>query len=340
MNNDQETGGAWRTEPRIIYTRDRGIDRGKVKFASIDIGASTTRVGLLDGTGRIIGSTVWRTDPNDVMGPIIGTLGGFGSLRGIGICSAGTLSEDGRAIVRMSNTKNWNLDIVDQIEDRFGAPAILFNDCVAALLAERFKGAGRGSRNMAYVTLSTGVGAAVIDNDRLVFGKDGNAREIGHSKVAYDSKFPCGCGQYGCAESFIGGKSMGNAVRYLRRTKFRNGSSLLDRSKGLTAKSFLEISTKDRVARRIRDELGRILAIMVANINTLYDPEKVVIGGSVMRAHKDLFLGYISKWMPLYTVNRLPQVMVTELGADICLMGAGIGAVKREWVTSSFLPHP
>ena len=309
------------------------------RFASIDIGASITRIGLLDEAGRLITQSTSGTNPKDVMGPIYKALSAFGGFQGIGVCCAGTLSEDGRTIVRMSNTNTWNLNIVELVEGRFDVPVILFNDCVAALLAEKFVGDGRGSDNLAYLTLSTGVGAAVIDNDRLVFGKDGNAREIGHSKVAYDSKLRCACGEYGCVESFIGGKSMGRAVRYLRRTKFREGKSLLDRTKKLTAKAFFGIAQKDRVARQICGELGKILAVTVANLNTLYDPEKVIIGGSVMRAHKDLLLGQISRWMPEFTVNRLPRVLVTGLGDDICLIGAGIGAMKREWVMEKFLPR-
>jgi len=309
------------------------------RFAGIDIGASTTRVGLLDETGCIVAKTTSRTSPKDVMGPIYKALSRFDEFKGIGICSAGTLSEDGRAIVRMSNTSTWNLKIVDLVEKRFDVPVILFNDCVAALLAEKFVGDGRDSKNLAYLTLSTGVGAAVIDNDRLVFGKDGNAREIGHSKIAYDSKLRCACGGYGCVESFIGGKSMGRAVRYLRKTKFRDGKSLLDETDKTTAESFFAIARKDRVAREICQEIGKILAITVANVNTLYDPEKVIIGGSVMRAHKKLLLGQISKWMPAYTVNRLPKVLVTRLGDDISLIGAGIGAIRRDWVEESFLPR-
>jgi len=283
--------------------------------------------------------TTSTTNPKNLLAPIYKTLDAFEGLRGIGISSAGTLGEDGRTIARMSNTNTWNLKIVDLVEKRFGVSAMLFNDCVAALLAERFLGHGRASKNLAYLTLSTGVGAAVIDNDRLVFGKDGNAREIGHSKIAYDSRLRCGCGGYGCVESFIGGKNIGRAARYLRKTKFQDGRSILDRTGKLTAEAFFHIAQKDKVARQIRDELGRILAIAVANVNTLYDPEKVVIGGSVMRAHKNLLMGQISKWMTAYTVNRLPRVLVTELGDDICLIGAGMAVINREWVMESFLPH-
>lgn len=309
------------------------------RYASIDIGASVTRIGALDETGKLATTTSSRTNSRDLMGPIFRALDTFDDLRGIGISCAGTLGEDGRTIVRMSNTNTWNLHIVDLVEKRFDVPAILFNDCVAALLAEKFVGDGRDSKNLVYLTLSTGVGAAVIDNDRLVFGKDGNAREIGHSKIAYDSRLRCACGEYGCVESFIGGKNMGKAVRYLRKTKFGEGRSLLDAEKKLTAMRFFEIAERDTIARRIRDEIGRILAMTVANLNTLYDPEKVIIGGSVMRAHKDLLLGYVSKWLPEFTVNRLPRVMVTRIGDDIGLIGAGMGAIKRSWVEGTLQPR-
>jgi len=309
------------------------------RFASIDIGASVTRIGLLDETGRVLEQTSCRTNPSGVLVPIYKALGKFEGLRGIGIASAGTLSEDGRSIARMSNTKTWNLRIVDLVEERFHVPVILFNDCVAALLAEKFAGDGRDSRNIAYLTLSTGVGGAVIDNDRLVFGKDGNAREIGHSKIAYDSELRCACGGRGCVESFIGGKNMGRAAKYLRKTKFQKGKSLLDDVDNLTAELFFEIVRIDKVARQICGELGKILAITVANVDTLYDPEKVIIGGSVMRAHKELLLGEIARWLPANTVNRPPEVLVTRLGDNISLIGAGMGAIRRNWVEENFLPH-
>lgn len=96
-------------------------------------------------------------------------------VRGVGIASAGVINSDSGEVVFASNLSWRNVPIGTLFGQRFGLPVRLFNDANAAAIAEWLWGAGVCTRNMIYVTVSTGVGAGIVSDGRLVSGRDGSA---------------------------------------------------------------------------------------------------------------------------------------------------------------------
>jgi glucokinase len=117
------------------------------------------------------------------------------------------------AILAPPNLPGWkDVPLRDRMSARLGMPVRLENDANAAALAEWRYGAGRGAHHMAFLTMSTGVGAGLILADRLYRGHLGRASEFGHVCVEWDGE-RCGCGRRGCFEAYLGGAAWTRRLR-------------------------------------------------------------------------------------------------------------------------------
>ena len=117
-------------------------------------------------------------------------------------------------VLNPPNLPSWHDTPVRQIlEDALGRPVAIENDANAAALAEHRFGAGRGVRDLVFLTMSTGIGAGIVVDGRIVRGVASSAGEVGHIPVEWDGE-PCSCGLRGCLEAYAGGAAW---TRRLRR---------------------------------------------------------------------------------------------------------------------------
>ena len=161
---------------------------------------------------------------------------------------------------------------------RFGLPVHVDNDANLVTLAELWFGAGRSLSDFAVVTIEHGVGMGLVLNHRIYRGAQGLGMELGHTKVQLDGAL-CRCGQRGCLEAYIADYALAReATTALNRTHKESQSigvlleSLYDHAKaGNTA------------ARSIFRRAGRYLAVGLANVVNLFDPELIILSGERMR---------------------------------------------------------
>lgn len=305
-------------------------------FVGIDIGGTKIRVALGDESGKIIKAFREDADHKNMMDQIYGWLERFPEFEGIGVSAGGPLLLKKGTIVNPPNMEIRNLNIIDMLEKRFGKKSYLLNDCVAGVLAEKFFGAAKNYDNAVYLTLSTGIGAGVIANGKLVLGKDGNAHEVGHFLLQMDSDMKCGCGSYGHWEAYCGGKSIPNYVKHLLESDYKDEETPIRKATGpLTAKALFDYAKEDKIAAEITERIARINAVMIANIVNAYDPEIITIGGSIMLHNKELMLRMIEKHTEDYVINRMPEIKVTHLGEDTPLLGAIASVAHRDWIEKS-----
>ncbi len=112
-----------------------------------------------------------------------------------------------------SNLRDWNdFPIVKLFQDRFNVPVVLDNDANAAALGEYVYGAGRGYKNIVYVTVSTGIGGGIILNGEILHGVAAGAGELGHTIVQPDG-IRCNCGSVGCLETICAGVHIARRAR-------------------------------------------------------------------------------------------------------------------------------
>ena len=236
----------------------------------------------------------------------------------VGVGCGGPLSRKRGMILSPTNLPGWDeFPIVELLEKRFGVPVMLDNDANAAALGEREYGAGRGFRNLVYVTISTGIGGGVIVNGELVHGVGDGTGEVGHITVDPDG-VPCNCGARGCLEAICSGTNI--ARRAKERLARGERSSMIDMAGGaeqVTAATVVAAAREgDALASEILDETIRLLAIGINAIAVTLAPEAIIIGGGVSAAGDQLIV-------PLR--RQLCERLKIVPAAEIHLLRAALG---------------
>ena len=204
----------------------------------------------------------------------------------IGIGSPGPLDAKRGTIITTPNLPFKNFNIVDPIKDRFNIPVYLDNDANAAAIGEYVFGAGKGTNNMVFITVSTGIGGGAILNGKIYRGNTCNALEIGHTTIEKDGP-RCNCGNYGCAEVLASGTAIGKLAR--EAVEKGEKTSLCTYEKLTAYEVFKEAEKGDNVAQNVLNKALNYLGICVANVIASFDPEMVIIGGGVSKGGNIVF---------------------------------------------------
>ena len=210
----------------------------------------------------------------------------------IGISCGGPLDEEKGLILCPPNLPHWDhTDLFTPLKENFkGVPVMLQNDANACALAEWQLGAGKGCKNMIFLTFGTGLGAGLILNGELYSGTNGMAGEAGHIRLEHHG--PVGYGKAGSFEGFCSGGGIAQLGQLMAEEALaREESPMFCQSKEelptISAKTIGEAAEKgDPLALKIFDtvaeKLGKGLAILVDLLN----PEKIVIGSIYLRQEK------------------------------------------------------
>jgi glucokinase len=308
---------------------------------ALDVGGTNIRAAVVVEDGARLAFTKGRTPVadgpaaildaceaalRDVMLRVADDIGG--ALLGIGISSPGPL-DPWRGVV--IGTPNMGADFIDvpiagEMENRLGLPAFLERDTNVAALGEQAFGAARGCADFIYLTVSTGVGGAIVSEGRIFHGPDGTAGELGHTPVAMDGV--CGCGAIGHLEAFVGGAAMARTAR----TAIAEGTSpfLAARAaqKGLDAIEARDIAegedAGDATCHAIFERGRRAFAIACVGFVDGLNPTRIVVGGAISDAQGERLLGPARAEVAA-TAFRGPrdrvQIVHAELGADVGLAG-------------------
>ncbi|MCS2893738.1 ROK family protein [Parabacteroides faecis] len=207
--------------------------------------------------------------------------------KAIGISCGGPLDSHKGVILSPPNLPGWdNIPIVSIVEKRVGIKATLQNDANACALAEWKLGAGKGTKNMVFLTFGTGLGAGLILNGMLYSGTNDNAGELGHIRMAEFG--PVGYGKRGSLEGFASGGGIAQLAKMFISEKLQKGEKIpwctLQELDQVTAQKVAEEAIKgDELARSIYETsavyLGKGLSIVIDLLN----PEVIVVGGIYSR---------------------------------------------------------
>ncbi len=312
----------------------------------IDIGGSNTSVGAVDKTGQVLSRLREATNPT--AGPESGVRRikamvveamrqaeiEHEQLLGIGIGCTGPVEPDTGRIMNPYTLPTWEgFNIFTPFLEAFKVPVALENDADAAALGEFWAGAGQGTRNMVYVTISTGVGGGLILNGQLYTGVGLTAGELGHQVVDVNG-LPCYCGARGCMETMTSGPAI---AREARQRIAEEQSAILAMVGGdreaITAKVVTEAARAgDALALSIIEQSAFYLGIGLSNVITILAPDMIVMGGGVMRSW-DLFADKVKETIA-NTVSHVPYEQVAivpaALGQDAGLIGAAKALLDRK----------
>lgn len=311
-----------------------------VYSVGIDVGGTKTALGLFDGH-TLAAKRTMQSQPHlpfegmleqiakelDVLLTDAGV--SRSALAGVGLGLPGHVHFVKGMLLTAPNLPHWvGKNVRAAAEGRFGVPCIADNDANVAALAEFTAGAGRGSENMAYVTISTGVGCGLVLNGRLFHGAYGAAGEIGHLFVTDAGKNPCGCGRTSCVEAMSSGTGMAN---YARMRLYEGAKSILPALAGsvdaITAKH-IAIAAKegDSLALEVVERAAEGLARAFYNVYQLLNCDTLVYGGGVANFGPLLFDRVERRFFELIPMAReYPMRFVrAELGEDAGIFGASL----------------
>ncbi len=198
-------------------------------------------------------------------------------LKGIGISLAALFERTTGNIVKWPNNMTWNgFELKKYLQSKFNVPVILEDDANSAALGEKLEGAGKGHDNLAYITISTGVGCGLILNNTLITGANGWAGEIGHIKVAEEGP-ECNCGNKGCLQALVSGPALLKRFKELKKGCGDTELIQLPEVAVLAGKG-------DADAIEVFSYAGMHIGKVIANIVMFLDVSAFVIGGGVAEA--------------------------------------------------------
>ena len=238
-------------------------------LAGIDLGGTQVRVALARSDGQLITSIKTKTATLPTAQSMVDWAAGEidrhrgrEKVRSITIAAPGPIDLKRGVLVNPPNLPWQNVPLAAMMSRATGAKVQLANDADMAGLGEFHHGAGRGVRNMVYITWSTGVGGGLIVDGKLHRGGHGTAGEIGHMII--DPNGPLdNCGQRGCLEAFVSGTALAR----------QTGRSAVE--------VFAAAAKGEREALIVVERAARYMGLALISLTNMIDPELFVMGGGV-----------------------------------------------------------
>lgn len=200
-------------------------------------------------------------------------------IEGVGIGTPGIISEDGRVVLGgAENLPSWSgIALADIVEERTSLRCRLSNDANLMALGETRFGAAKGSSDVVFLTIGTGIGGGVLINGRLWGGYRNRGTEFGHISIKYDGEV-CNCGNRGCLEHYASTSAL---VRRFEKLASERGEEHT-RCDGEYIVSLYHRG--DRTACETMSEHWDFLAAGIIGIIHSFAPQRVVIGGGISEA--------------------------------------------------------
>lgn len=303
-------------------------------FIGIDLGGTNVRVGLITEEGEILHSI---TEPIQAQaGPenginkiasIIDAIMDHTGIKpqGIGFGATGPVDHKKGIINNPYTLSTWeNVDVVTPLRDRYGIKVCLENDADVAALGETWMGAGIGYRNVAVVTVGTGIGTAFIRDGKIFRGFNQLHPEGGHIPV--DPNGPvCYCGAHGCWEALASGSAIAD---HAKRMLAEYPESLLRNNPdahSLDAKSVIEAAHNgDELGKRVLAQSAKYLGLGLVTLIHLHMPECIIFTGGVMRSFalfQPALVEIIRQHSVMNPLYEIPLVLA-KMGQEAGMVGA------------------
>lgn len=276
----------------------------------IDVGGTKCFGVLVDEDGQVVRDVRYPTPPADELIDLLQSmfieLDGSASL-GIGV--PGLITTDGviKASPNMRGAKN--VPVGPELRSRLGVDVHVENDATMAAYGEWKIGAARGAQNAVMVTLGTGIGGGIVMGGELHRGANGFTGEIGHMVVQRDG-IECVCGRRGCWE------------------RYASGSALKMLSGGMSGEDvFSAYARGDAHAQKVVGEFADWIAVGLANMTNICDPEVIVIGGGVVQSFSEVIESVRTSFVGALYSSELrahPRLEIATLGERAGAIGCAL----------------
>ncbi len=302
---------------------------------AVDIGGTHFRVGLFDEQGRRLLVLEGDTDRNAGREWMLTQLAARcrdlmantdAPVKACGLSFGGPVDYARQTVTSVHATGWQGFELGKWVEQTLGIPCRLDNDANAGALGEYYFGAGRGTKLMVYVTISTGIGSGVVYEGKLLRGKDNMAGELGHIPVS-DSGRICSCGARGCLETFCSGGAIESLGREWAERRPEHVTRMMELSAdhGITAEVVMRAAAEgDATAIHIVRDATRWLARGLLMVIRILNPDLIVLGGGVAQSGALLLenLRVSLEELASPTITYSTEIVTATLGNYSPLYGA------------------
>ena len=292
----------------------------------IDLGGSHIAIGVIDDKGYIVEKAEKRLlskDKKDIKTSIetyivknVKELMEKYKIKEIGIAVPGTIKST--EIIKSVNLGVKNYNLVENLKKEINLPIKIRNDAKCAALAENTIGALKDYKRSLFLTLGTGIGGAVIINDKLLDTGDLPGCEFGHMVIQRDG-IKCNCGKQGCFEKYASMKALKTNLRQILGVDEKiRGQELLD---------IIRKNPKDEKINKVINEYIEYLSIGISNLINIFEPEAIGIGGSFVYFSDvllDRLIQNIIKKQYLFNKREELIIIPAALGNDAGIIGSVI----------------
>lgn len=304
----------------------------------IDMGGTGTKFGIVNAKGDVLMSSSLPTQnyPDideycDIlcreMMKIVNQFGGIDKVRGVG---AGTPNGNYyTGCIEYAANLPWKgtIPFAHKISERMGIPCRITNDANAAAMGEMTYGAAKGMKNFIEITLGTGVGSGIVIDGKVVYGHDGFAGELGHTKIVHGPEGrQCGCGQKGCIEAYASATGVARSAKEIienssKETMLRK----LDIEHITSYDVFKAAEAGDEIAKEIFDFTGSMLGQKLADFVAFSAPEAIILFGGLTKAGHWIMDPIVKALnenvMPLWQ-GKVKVLVSTLKDSDAAILGA------------------
>ena len=271
-----------------------------MNYIGIDIGGTNIKGAIISKTGKILDfkNMDCKQDGREILNTIINLIESLKnnnpdkSIKAIGIGTPGVVDvKFGGVIDGCPNIKGWKgIKFIPIIKNKFNLPVFAHNDVTIMAVGENMFGSAKGKKNVICVALGTGIGGGIIINEQVYDGHTNYAGEIGHMIIEVNGR-DCNCGSKGCWEAYAGAIGIKNTAK-----------EIMPKYAELTPKELFALANKDEAAKKIIDKTILYIAVGIANLINIFNPEMIVIGGGISQAGDALFKPLL-EITPKYTMN-------------------------------------
>ena len=295
----------------------------------IDMGGSHIGVGLVNDMGDILAKREVNLESNDkidanntiisYINKLIGRVleakdASIDDIELIGIASPGVIKKG--IIVKADNLNLNKFNIVGELKKKYNVPIYLDNDAKCAAIAEKEYGNLKGYVDSVFLCIGTGIGGAVFWDGHLLESARTPGFELGHMTIDIGGR-KCSCGNNGCFEAY---SSIGNLRKIV--------AERMGLEKEITGKQLADIlrnNSKNIIIGNVLDEYIRHFAVGLANIINIFEPEIIVLGGSIVY-YEDIIVDktreYLRKSNLIYNTDIFPKISMAKLKNDAGIIGA------------------
>lgn len=290
----------------------------------IDLGGSHIAIGVIDDKGYIVEKIEKRLLSKDkkniketIENYIIKNTNELMSkykIKEIGIAVPGTI-KDG-IILKSVNLGVSDYNIIDNLKKGINLPIKIRNDAKCAAIAENKIGALKDYNRSVFLTLGTGIGGAVIINNKLLDTGELPGCEFGHVIIQKDG-LKCNCGKNGCFEKYASMKAL--------KTNLRHVLGVDEKTRGQELLDIIRKNPDNEGLNKVIDEYIEYLSIGLSNLINIFEPEAIGIGGSFVY-FSDVLLDKLIKNIikKQYLFNKREKLIIipAALGNDAGIIGA------------------